>query len=75
MDFCRAGEASGMPLHDPTETKRLCSIRYGGCATKQSATPNVSPQLFLPQASLAQALQMQLVHPFVAKTVLAEESD
>ena len=64
-----------MPLHDPTETKRLCSIRYGGCATKQSATPNVSPRLFLPQASLAQALQMQLVHPFVAKTVLAEESE
>ena len=71
--------AVGLPARpvsfDPTETKWLCSIRYGGCATKQSATPNVSPRLFLPQASLAQALQMQLVHPFVAKTVLAEESE
>ena len=31
--------------------------------------------LLFPQPCLAQALQMQLVHPFVAKTVLAEESE
>ena len=33
--------------YDPTETKWLCSIRYGGCATKQGATLNVSPLAIL----------------------------
>jgi hypothetical protein len=59
-----------MPLDDPTETKWLCGISRVRSATTECAK---DCSLFFPQACLAQALHMQLLHPLVAETVQLEE--